>query len=174
MVLQHRAVRWAARCRAARRLQQKCMEHSWSTACSGWCTWPMSPRGGYNPSETSAVCSRCMRSGRVHGKGSLAAAQAQRAGLGASCKGSWAGQGGNTQIEAQCIPTSHGRSIADANALPGVLHAIAQRRPRAHFRAGDDTAELAILPPPRDRDRSRVAALYVGKLSLLGGLSRKM
>ena len=112
-----------------------------------------------------------MRSGRVHGKGSLAAAQAQRAELGASCKGSWAGQGGNTQIEAQCIPTSHGRSIADANALPGVLHAIAQRRPRAHFRAGDDTAELAILPPPRDRDRSRVAALYVGKLSLLGGLS---
>ena len=102
-----------------------------------------------------------MRSGRVHGKGSLAAAQAQRAELGASCKGSWAGQGGNTQIEAQCIPTSHGRSIADANALPGVLHAIAQRRPRAHFRAGDDTAELAILPPPRDRDRSRVAALYV-------------
>ena len=60
-----------------------------------------------------------------------------------------------------------------ANALPGVLHAIAQRRPRAHFRAGDDTAELAILPPPRDRDRSRVAALYVGKLSLLGGLSLK-
>ena len=108
------------------------------------------------------------------GKGSLAAAQAQRAGLGASCKGSWAGQGGNTQIEAQCIPTSHGRSIADANALPGVLHVIAQRRPRAHFRAGDDTAELAILPPPRDRDRSRVAALYVGKLSLLGGLSLKM
>ena len=81
----------------------------------------------------------------MHGKGSLAAAQAQRAELGASCKGSWAGQGGNTQIEAQCIPTSHGRSIADANALPGVLHAIAQRRPRAHFRAGDDTAELAIL-----------------------------
>ena len=82
----------------------------------------------------------------MHGKGSLAAAQAQRAELGASCKGSWAGQGGNTQIEAQCIPTSHERSIADANALPGVLHAIAQRRPRAHFRAGDDTAELAILP----------------------------
>ena len=171
MVLQHRAVRWAARCRAARRLQQKCMEHSWSTACSGWCTWPMSPRGGYNPSETSAVCSRCMRSGRVHGQGFAGGRKAQRAELGGSCKGSWAGQGGNTQIEAQCIPTSHGRSIADANALPGVLHAIAQRRPRAHFRAGDDTAELAILPPPRDRDRSRVAALYVGKLSLLGGLS---
>ena len=105
------------------------------------------------------------------GKGSLAAAEAQRAELGGSCKGSWAGQGGNTQIEAQCIPTSHGRSIADANALPGVLHAIAQRRPRAHFRAGDDTAELAILPPPRDRDRSRVGALYVGNLSVLGGLS---
>ena len=81
----------------------------------------------------------------MHGKGSLAAAQAQRAELGASCKGGWAGQGSNTQIEAQCIPTSHGRSIADANALPGVLHVIAQRRPRAHFRAGDDTAELAIL-----------------------------
>ena len=120
-----------------------------------------------------------MRSGRVHGKGSLAAAQAQRAGLGASCKGSWAGQGGNTQIEAQCIPTSHERSIADANALPGVLHAIAQRGPRAHFRAGDDTAELAILPPPRDRDRSRVAALYeyvvcreAFIIRLLGGLSR--
>ena len=78
------------------------------------------------------------------GKGSLAAAEAQRAELGASCKGSWAGQGGNTQIEAQCIPTSHGRSIADANALPGVLHVIAQRRPRAHFRAGDDTAELRL------------------------------
>ena len=29
-----------------------------------------------------------------------------------------------------------------ANALPGVLHAIAQRRPRAHFRAEDDTAEF--------------------------------
>ena len=55
--------------------------------------------------------------------------------------------------------------------LTRVLHVIAQRRPRAHFKAGDDTAELAILPPPRDRDRSRVAALYVGKLSLLGGLS---
>ena len=112
-----------------------------------------------------------MRSGRVHGQGFAGGRKAQRAELGGSCKGSWAGQGGNTQIEAQCIPTSHGRSIADANALPGVLHAIAQRRPRAHFRAGDDTAELAILPPPRDRDRSRVAALYVGKLSLLGGLS---
>ena len=171
MVLQHRAVRWAARCRAARRLQQKCMEHSWSTACSGWCTWSMSPRGGYDPSETSAVCSRCMRSGRVHGQGFAGGRKAQRAELGGSCKGSWAGQGGNTQIEAQCIPTSHGRSIADANALPGVLHAIAQRRPRAHFRAGDDTAELAILPPPRDRDRSRVGALYVGNLSVLGGLS---
>ena len=102
-----------------------------------------------------------MRSGRVHGQGFAGGRKAQRAELGGSCKGSWAGQGGNTQIEAQCIPTSHGRSIADANALPGVLHAIAQRRPRAHFRAGDDTAELAILPPPRDRDRSRVAALYV-------------
>ena len=112
-----------------------------------------------------------MRSGRVHGQGFAGGRKAQRAELGGSCKGSWAGQGGNTQIEVQCIPTSHGRSIADANALPGVLHAIAQRRPRAHFRAGDDTAELAILPPPRDRDRSRVAALYVGKLSLLGGLS---
>ena len=103
--------------------------------------------------------------------GSLAAAEAQRAELGASCKGSLAGQGGNTQIEAQCIPTSHGRSITDANALPWVLHVIAQRRPTAHFRAGDDTAELAILPPPRDRDRSRVGALYVGNLSVLGGLS---
>ena len=109
----------------------------------------------------------------MHGQGFAGGRKAQRAELGGSCKGSWAGQGGNTQIEAQCIPTSHGRSIADANALPGVLHAIAQRRPRAHFRAGDDTAELAILPPPRDRDRSRVAALYVGKLSLLGGLSHK-
>ena len=107
----------------------------------------------------------------MHGQGFAGGRKAQRAELGGSCKGSWAGQGGNTQIEAQCIPTSHGRSIADANALPGVLHAIAQRRPRAHFRAGDDTAELAILPPPRDRDRSRVGALYVGKLSLLGGLS---
>ena len=134
----------------------------------------MSPRGGYDPSETSAVCSRCMRSGRVHGQGFAGGRKAQRAELGGSCKGSWAGQGGNTQIEAQCIPTSHGRSIADANALPGVLHAIAQRRPRAHFRAGDDTAELAILPPPRDRDRSRVGALYVGNLSVLGGLSRKL
>ena len=112
-----------------------------------------------------------MRSGRVHGQGFTGGRKAQRAELGGSCKGSWAGQGGNTQIEAQCIPTSHGRSIADANALPGVLHAIAQRRPRAHFRAGDDTAELAILPPPRDRDRSRVGALYVGNLSVLGGLS---
>ena len=102
-----------------------------------------------------------MRSGRVHGQGLAGGRKAQRAELGGSCKGSWAGQGGNTQIEAQCIPTSHERSIADANALPGVLHAIAQRRPRAHFRAGDDTAELAILPPPRDRDRSRVAALYL-------------
>ena len=55
--------------------------------------------------------------------------------------------------------------------LTRVLHVIAQRRPRAHFRAGDDTAELAILPPPRDRDRSRVGALYVGNLSVLGGLS---
>ena len=115
-----------------------------------------------------------MRSGRVHGQGFAGGRKAQRAELGGSCKGSWAGQGGNTQIEAQCIPTSHGRSIADANALPGVLHAIAQRRPRAHFRAGDDTAELAILPPPRDRDRSRVGALYVGNLSVLGGLSRKL
>ena len=109
----------------------------------------------------------------MHGQGFAGGRKAQRAELGGSCKGSWAGQGGNTQIEAQCIPTSHERSIADANALPGVLHAIAQRRPRAHFRAGDDTAELAILPPPRDRDRSRVGALYVGNLSLLGGLSRK-
>ena len=81
----------------------------------------------------------------MHGQGFAGGRKAQRAELGGSCKGSWAGQGGNTQIEAQCIPTSHGRSIADANALPGVLHAIAQRRPRAHFRAGDDTAELAIL-----------------------------
>ena len=66
-----------------------------------------------------------------------------------------------------------GMNSATTNALPWVLHAIAQRRPTAHFRAGDDTAELAILPPPRDRDRSRVAALYVGNLSLLGGLSLK-
>ena len=68
--------------------------------------------------------------------------------------------------------------------LTRVLHVIAQRRPRAHFKAGDDTAELAIVPPPRDRDRSRVAALYEyvvcreafiirSRLSLLGGLSRK-
>ena len=64
-----------------------------------------------------------------------------------------------------------GMNSATTNALPWVLHAIAQRRPTAHFRAGDDTAELAILPPPRDRDRSRVGALYVGNLSVLGGLS---
>ena len=104
-------------------------------------------------------------------KGQLAAAGAQRAGQGPSCKVVWLIRGSNTRIEAQCIPASHGRSTMAANALPGVLHAIAQRRPTAHFRAGDDTAELAILPPPRDRDRSRVAALYAGKLSLLGGLS---
>ena len=107
-------------------------------------------------------------------EGSLVAAGAQRAGQGASCKVVLLIRGGNTQVEAQCIPTSHGGGITAANVLPGVLHAIVQRRPRAHFRAGDDTAELAILPPPRDRDRSRVAALYVGKLSLLGGLSLKI
>ena len=95
----------------------------------------------------------------MHGKGSLAAAQAQRAGPGASCKGSWAGQGGNTQIEAQCIPTSHGGGITAANVLPGGLHAIVQRRPRAHFRAGDDTAELIDPTAAADRDRSRLPTM---------------
>ena len=38
-----------------------------------------------------------------------------------------------------------------ANALPGVLHAIAQRRPTAHFRAGDDTAELKDPTAAHDR-----------------------
>ena len=75
-------------------------------------------------------------------KGQLAAAGAQRAGQGPSCKVVWLIRGSNTRIEAQCIPASHGRSTMAANALPGVLHAIAQRRPTAHFRAGDDTAEL--------------------------------
>ena len=35
-----------------------------------------------------------------------------------------------------------GMNSATTNALPWVLHAIAQRRPTAHFTAGDDTAEL--------------------------------
>ena len=100
-----------------------------------------------------------MRSGRVHGQGFAGGRKAQRAELGGSCKGSWAGQGGNTQIEAQCIPPPHERSIADANALPGVLHAIAQRRPTAHFRAGDDTAELIDPTAAADRDRSRLPTM---------------
>ena len=90
-------------------------------------------------------------------EGSLAAAGAQRAGQGASCKVVLLIRGGNTQVEAQCIPTSHGGGITAANVLPGVLHAIVQRRPRAHFRAGDDTAELIDPTAAADRDRSRVA-----------------
>ena len=90
-------------------------------------------------------------------KGSLAAAEAQRAGLGASCKVVWLIRGSNTRIEAQSIPTSHGRSIMAANALPGVLHAIAQRRPTAHFRAGDDTAEFIDPTAAARSSISRVA-----------------
>ena len=44
-----------------------------------------------------------------------------------------------------------------ANALPGVLHAIAQRRPTAHFRAGDDTAELKDPTAAARSSISRVA-----------------
>ena len=92
-------------------------------------------------------------------KGQLAAAGAQRAGQGASCKVVLLIRGGNTQVEAQCIPTSHGGGITAANVLPGVLHAIVQRRPRAHFRAGDDTAELIDPTAAADRDRSRLPTM---------------
>ena len=92
-------------------------------------------------------------------EGSLAAAGAQRAGQGASCKVVLLIRGGNTQVEAQCIPTSHGGGITAANVLPGVLHAIVQRRPRAHFRAGDDTAELIDPTAAADRDRSRLPTM---------------
>ena len=47
-----------------------------------------------------------------------------------------------------------------ANALPGVLHAIAQRRPTAHFRAGDDTAELRLST--RESDGASLARKLVG------------
>ena len=50
-----------------------------------------------------------------------------------------------------------GMNSATTNALPWVLHAIAQRRPTAHFRAGDDTAELLDLPPPRSLRNTRSA-----------------
>ena len=45
-------------------------------------------------------------------------------------------------MEAQTMSKKHGMNSAATNALPWVLHAIAQRRPTAHFTAGDDTAEL--------------------------------
>ena len=102
-------------------------------------------QGGIQPIRNQRCVQQVHEEWQGAWQGFAGGRKAQRAELGGSCKGSWAGQGGNTQIEAQCIPTSHGRNIADANALPGVLHAIAQRRPRAQFRAGDDTAELAIL-----------------------------
>ena len=61
-----------------------------------------------------------------------------------------------------------GMNSATTNALPWVLHAIAQRRPTAHFKAGGDTAELLsnqphlkILPPQRSlRDTTRSAPSY--------------
>ena len=57
-----------------------------------------------------------------------------------------------------------------ANALPGVLHAIAQRRPTAHFRAGDDTAELK---DPTAAARSSISSCQIPllNLSLLAGCS---
>ena len=56
-----------------------------------------------------------------------------------------------------------GMNSATTNALPWVLHAIVQRRPTAHFRAGGDTAELSILPPPRSlRNRSLSSSMPVG------------
>ena len=60
-----------------------------------------------------------------------------------------------------------------ANALPGVLHAIAQRRPTAHFRAGDDTAELK--DPTAAAARSSISSCQIPllNLSLLAGCSRK-
>ena len=94
-------------------------------------------------------------------KGQLAAAGAQRAGQGPSCKVVWLIRGSNTRIEAQCIPASHGRSTMAANALPGVLHAIAQRRPTAHFRAGDDTAELLDPTAAALAEKYPVGALLV-------------
>ena len=38
-----------------------------------------------------------------------------------------------------------------ANALPGVLHAIAQRRPQRISELETILLSLKILPPPRDR-----------------------
>ena len=59
-----------------------------------------------------------------------------------------------------------------ANALPGVLHAIAQRRPTAHFREGDDTAELK---DPTAAARSSISSCQIPllNLSLLAGCSLK-
>ena len=47
-------------------------------------------------------------------------------------------------MKAQTMSEKHGMNSAATDALPWVLHAIAQRRPTAHFRAGDDTAELRL------------------------------
>ena len=50
-----------------------------------------------------------------------------------------------------------------ANALPGVLHAIAQRRPTAHFRAGDDRSLLLSLGSlTRESDGASLARKLVG------------
>ena len=54
-----------------------------------------------------------------------------------------------------------GMNSATTNALPWVLHAIAQRRPTAHFRAGDDTAELR-LSYARERRSLSIARKLVG------------
>ena len=55
-----------------------------------------------------------------------------------------------------------GMNSATTNALPWVLHAIAQRRPTAHFRAGDDTAELRLSYLPRESDGASLARKLVG------------
>ena len=59
-----------------------------------------------------------------------------------------------------------GMNSATTNALPWVLHAISQRRPTAHFRAGDDTAELRLSYARERRSLSRRRRDYFVRAAL--------
>ena len=54
---------------AVLRRQRGCSGTAWSIGRPGRYTGPTSPMGGCSRSETGAVGSRCMESGRVHGQG---------------------------------------------------------------------------------------------------------
>ena len=65
----------------------------------------------------------------MHGKGSLGAAQAQRAELGASCKGSWAGQRGRGRSGSG--DGAEGRNVRQ-RVSPAAVPAPTVRLPKMH------------------------------------------